>query len=251
MEERKHGRRTIDRFWQDAQFDGLERRSTGRTVALFTNLTWDSAVIGQEVAFPSIQAWVVAAVEHFATRPEHELLIRVHPAEVKLPGKQTREPIEAFLAERFPSLPPNVRVIAARDPISSYPIMAGCDLGLVFTSTTGLELALHGKPVIVAGQTHYRGKGFTVDVSDPAEFGQRLDDVLADPARHAPDVELVRRYAYAFFFRAPIGSPGVEEHILGLARLTIDDLSELRPGRNPDVDRICDGIMGLGDFSGP
>lgn len=251
MEERKHGRRTIDRFWQDAQFDGLERRASGRTVALFTNLTWDSAVIGQEVAFDNIQAWVAAAVEHFATRAEHELLIRVHPAEVKLPGKQTRDPIEAFLAARFPELPPNVRVIAARDPISSYPIMAACDAGLVFTSTTGLELALHGKPVIVAGQTHYRDRGFTVDVSDPAQFAARLDEVLHDPSRYVPDVDMVRRYAYSFFFRAPIGSPGVEEHILGLARLTVDDLSDLAPGRNPDVDRICDGIMGSGDFSPP
>jgi len=246
--ERTHGRKTIDQFWLDARFVAPERRSNGRLVALFTNLTWDSAVIGQEVAYPSIQAWVAAAIDAFAARPEHELVIRVHPAEVKLPGKQTREPIDVFLRDNFPQLPPNVRVISADDPTSSYPLMEACDVGLVFTSTTGVELALRGKPVIVAGQSHYRGKGFTIDVSTPDEFLSALDSALADPSSAAASIPLARRYAHLFFFGAPIASPGVEEHVLGLARLTVEDLSELEPGKSAAVDRICDGILHGGEF---
>ena len=249
IEERRHGRRTIDRYWKGAVFDGPQRRTDGRLVTLFPNLTWDSAVIGQELAYPSIQAWVSAAVEAFAARPEHELVIRIHPAEVKLPGKQSREPVAAYLNARFGRLPSNVTVIGPDDPTSSYPLMAASDAGLVFTSTTGLELALLGKPVVVAGRTHYRDKGFTLDVSSPAEFEAALDAVLADPGASAPDAELARRYAYLFFFRDPIPSPGVEEHVLGLARITVDDLADLEPGRHPGIDRICDGILGGGDFA--
>jgi len=242
--ERSRGERTIDRFWGDARFESPDRRGQGRLVSLFTNLTWDSAVIGQEVAFQSLQDWVAAAVEAFAARPEHELVIRIHPAEVKLPGKETREPVGAFLRERFPSMPANVRVIEADDPTSSYPLMAASDFGLVFTSTTGMELAMQGIPVVVAGRTHYRGKGFTTDVSSAAEFLEALDKGLADPTSLSPNPDMARRYAHTFFFRAPVASPGVEEHVLGLARLTVDDLSELEPGRSPDVDRICDVILG-------
>src|SRR5699024_9196759 len=57
LQDRRHGRRTIDRYWNDATFDGPTRAASGRLVTLFTNLTWDSAVIGQELAFPSIRAW--------------------------------------------------------------------------------------------------------------------------------------------------------------------------------------------------
>jgi hypothetical protein len=67
----------------------------------------------------------------------------------------------------------------------------------------------------------------------------------------APSRDLARRYAYLFFFRAPVQSPGVEEHVLGLARLTVHQLSDLGPGRMPDLDRICDGILGAGDFEPP
>ena len=251
LREREQGKRTIDRFWGDAQFGDVDRERPGRLVTLFTNLTWDSAVIGQELAFPSIQAWLMGAIEAFADRPDDELIVRIHPAEAKLPGKQTREPIGAFIESRFPVLPTNVRVIGATDPTSSYPLMMASDAGLVFTSTTGLELAIRGKPVIVAGRTHYRDKGFTVDVATPEEFRAALDKVLADPGALAPDLDLARRYAYLFFFRAPIDSPGVEEHVLGLARITVRDLAELAPGRNPSLDRICDGILYGGDFSPP
>lgn len=251
LEGRMRGQRTIDRFWGGVRFEDPSRTRPGRLAVLFSNLTWDSAVIGQELAFESIQSWVAATVEHFAGRPDDELIIRVHPAEVKLPGKQTREPLGAFVAERFPTLPANVRVVGADEPISSYPLMTAADVGLVFSSTTGVELALAGTPVIVAGQSHYRGKGFTTDVSTADEFAAALDAALDDPVSFAPDPELARRYAYLFFFRAPIASPGVEEHVLGLARLTVDDLDRLAPGIDPELDRICDGILGVGDFGPP
>jgi hypothetical protein len=122
--------------------------------------------------------------------------------------------------------------------------MEAADVGLVFTSTVGLELALHDVPVIVAGQTHYRNKGFTVDVSSPDEFVAALDAAVADPSTAAPARDLARRYAYLFFFRAPIDASYVEEHVPGLARITVGDLDELVPGRHPEVDRICDEILG-------
>ena len=83
-----------------------------------------------------------------------------------------------------------------------------------------------------------------MDVSSPTEFARVVDEVLADPAAFAPDVERALRYAYLFFFRNPVASPGVEEHVLGLARLTVDDLDDLAPGADPAVDEICDLVLG-------
>ena len=173
LRDRELGLHTIDRFWGGARFDDVDRARPGRLVTLFSNLTWDSAVIGQGLAFEGIAEWVTATVEFFADRPDDQLVIRVHPAEVKLPGKQTREPLEPILRRRFPELPPNVRLVPADDPESSYPLMAASDAVLVFTSTTGLEAAVRGRPVIVAGRTHYRERGFTVDVEDRAHTNAR------------------------------------------------------------------------------
>lgn len=244
LEDRRHGRRTIDRFWVSPDFTAPSAAvEGGRLVSLFTNLTWDSAVIGQERAFSSIQEWLVAAVRLFAPRPSDRLVIRVHPAELKLPGKQTREPMAQVLQERIGALPGNVRLVGAADDLSSYPLMEQSDLGLVYTSTTGLEMAALGKPVVVAGRTHYGGKGFTHDAVDPADFEARVLRLLDDPAAGLPDRELARRYAHFFWFEAPVRSPGVEEHLPGLARLVVGSLDELRPGQHVGADRICDLVL--------
>jgi len=243
LEDRRHGRRTLDQFWGDARFDDATAEGDGRLVTLFTNLTWDSAVIGRERAFPSIQAWLGTAVRLFGERPQDTLIIRIHPAEVKLPGKQTREPMLEVIEREVGALPPNVRIVEPTDPQSSYPLMESSDLGLVYTSTTGLELAVRGVPTVVAGETHYRGKGFTLDVDDEDHFRATVTAALDAPASHAPNQDLARRYAHLFFFEAPVRSPGVQEHVQGLVRVTADRLADLRPGADPDIDRICDVIL--------
>jgi hypothetical protein len=248
LEDRRHGRRTIDRYWEDVEFTEPDASEVGRLVVMFPNITWDSAVIGQTVAYDTIQEWITDTIDYFAGRPNDRLIVRLHPAELKLPGKQTRESLTDFVKTMYPALPRNVVVIDPSDNTSSYPLMDACDVGLVFTSTAGLELALAGKPVVVAGRTHYREKGFTLDADSPEHYLKILDDVLDDPQSGRPDVDLARRYAYLFFFRTPIDSPYVVEHIPALARLTVNDLAELEPGRNAALDRICDGILGLGDF---
>ena len=202
MIDRAVGARTLDRFWTHAEFVDPDRPATGKLAVLFTNLTWDSAVLGKEAAFPGIHEWLSAAVDTFARRPNDQLLIRVHPAEVELPGKQTREPLGGYLRQQYRDLPPNVRIVEAEDSLSSYPLMEAADVGLVYTSTTGLEMTLRGKPVIVAGRTHYRGKGFTLDVSSPTEFVETLLRALDEPAAVAPDVERARR------LRPPLLLPG-------------------------------------------
>jgi hypothetical protein len=247
LADRRHGRKTIDRFWKDPRFEGVDRHGGGRLATLFTNLTWDSAVIGRERAFPSMRDWIAEAVDVFRTRPDDELVIRVHPAEALLPGKMTREAIEPFLDRRFATLPPNVSVIGPHDDRSSYSLMEQSDLGLVYTSTTGLEMAMAGKAVVVAGEAHYEGKGFTVDAGSPQEFRDLVTELLDRPESFRPDIEMARRYAYFLFFRFPVGTPGVEEHVLGLARLTARP-EDLAPGADVDLDRICDGILHGGDL---
>lgn len=248
LDDRRHGRRAVERYWEDVAFTPPDEHAGGRLAVAFPNITWDSAVIGQDIAFESIQQWIAATIDLFAERPQDRLVVRLHPAEVKLTGKQTRERLGDFLAERYPVLPPNVKVILPEDNTSSYPLMEACDVGLVLTSTVGMELALAGKPVVVAGRTHYRDKGFTLDADSADHYRKLVETALEDPAGNAPDRELARRYAYLFFFRNAMAAPGVEEHVTGLCRLTVQDVAELAPGQDEDLDRICDGILGIGDF---
>jgi len=249
FDRRQKGHPIFD-FWKDAVRADLGGDEHRRTVCLFTNVTWDSAVLGREGAFGSIQQWLDAAIDQMKGHPEDRLIVRVHPAEAKMNGKVTRESLGTYLRDAWASLPSNVTVIAAEDLTSSYDLMEAADVGLVLTSTVGLEMALLDKPVVVAGETHYRGKGFTTDVDSPGEFGRALEAALADPAALDRDAETARRYAYTFFFRASIPFPFVSEPVPGLATLGVKDPAALAEGADPWLDVICDGILNGGDFLG-
>ena len=114
------------------------------------------------------------------------------------------EPVPELIAERFPRLPDNVRVVEPAAPINTYGLMRLCDLGLVYTTTTGLEMAARGIPVIVAGKVHYSGRGFTTDPQSAAEYFAALEhgtSKLGRLARRA--MELALCYADVYFNKLP------------------------------------------------
>jgi hypothetical protein len=215
-----------------------------RVISAFTNLAWDTALIGKDVAFPSMFDWLAELVRAVDGRPDTVLAIRVHPAELRW---GTEQPAEPELRKRVGALPPNVRVVGPGESISSYTLMEISDLVCTYTSTVGLEATLRGVPVAVAGQTHYRGRGFTWDLERPGD----LDALLGDPPRLGPErVELARRYAFAFFFRLMIPFPHVRSEQGRLAHVP-QAAGELAPGADPLLDLVCERILRGGDIHLP
>jgi hypothetical protein len=249
LRDRKLGLRTSDDYWKVVQQGGIERRKSGKRAVLFTNLVWDSAVLRQDVAFPSIVDWIVEAIEEFRKRPNDELIIRVHPAETKLSGRESREEMEVAVRKRVPEFPQNVLIIQSDDSTSSYQLMQDADFGLVYSSTTGLEMALTGKPVIVAAKTHYRGMGFTIDVNSPDEFTIAIEKLCSNPQDLLPNLELARKYAYLFFFRAPYRNLGVSEPIRGLVSISSVDPEFFLHRDNADISRLLDSMVNKSSFN--
>jgi hypothetical protein len=67
-------------------------------------------------------------------------------------------------------------------------------------------MAMSGVPAIVVGQTHYRGKGFSLDPDSWDEYHKILTRALEDPENvrlNLTQVELAWNYAYRFFFEYP------------------------------------------------
>jgi hypothetical protein len=248
LEDRLWGRRTADQYWRDVTFDVEQRPRTGTRALLLTNLVWDSAVIGRDRAFSSIVEWITSTIRLFEARRDDELTIRVHPAELKLPGRESRQSMESSIRKRIPALPPNIRIVSADNPVSSYSLMESSDVGLVYSSTAGLEMALRGKPVVVAAHTHYSGKGFTIDACSASDYERSVNQLLDHPSDIAVDVSLARKYAYLFFFRFPYVGLGVEEHVRGLVRLTATASEHLRPGASAMLDALCRQILEHGGF---
>lgn len=249
---RRSGGGALDNFWLERVEDlGRIRRDlhleSGRPlVVMFCNILWDSAVLGRDIAFASMGDWVLGGIAWAGSNPELDLVIRIHPAEVGLRNHPTRERMADHIAEHAPLLPPNVRVVQAEDPTSSYVFMDEANLGLVYTSTVGLELACRGVPVIVAADTHYRGRGFTVDPEHEDEYWAEADRLMSAPPdgdARARTLELARRYAALFFFRFHNVLGAVTEEGRSRPRIRVSDAGDLDPGRDSALDRVVAGIL--------
>ena len=218
------------------------------TMGLFTNLVWDGQVVFFDHVFDSMLEWLLATIGHFAKRPDKQLIVRIHPAEVK-GAVETRQKILPEIDKKFPSLPANIKIINSDSDISTYTLSEVIDAAVVYTTKVGLEFAVKGLPVIVAGEAFYRNKGFTWEVDTAEHYFQLLDefDKLGknDPQRMAR----ARRYAYYYFFRRFIPFAYTEQRTWNnVSGLKISSADELAPGRDEYIDLICDGILSAKPF---
>lgn len=115
------------------------------TWSLFTSS--DDEIIAFEErksTFATQLDWVKETIDFARTHPELNLVIRVHP---NTAGKMATGNNALQLAELkslIPSLPGNARMVLPEDPVSSYTLMDISDLGLIYMSTVGLEMACLG-----------------------------------------------------------------------------------------------------------
>jgi hypothetical protein len=196
------------RRWQDTPTQGGEkvRKELGLDdrpiVLLATNVLGDSLTLGRQVFSESMAEWISRTVQYFLGIEDVQLVIRVHPGEVLTHGVSMLDVVESVI----PELPSHIKLIKPTDKTNTYDLIEVADVGLVYTTTVGLEMALNGLPVIVAGNTHYRGRGFTLDPDSWVEYYKTLKRVMEDPREYklTPEqVDLARQYAYRFFFEFP------------------------------------------------
>jgi hypothetical protein len=207
---KKYGKGT--RFWQDVASVGGEqlREKLGldeRPVALLaTNVLGDSLTLGRNAFASSMAEWIEKTVQYFAKREDVQLVVRVHPGERLMKGPSMLGVIERAL----PGQPEHIHVISPDEKLNTYDCMEIAGLGLAYTTTVGMEMAMRGVPVILAGVTHYRGRGFTFDPSSWNEYYATLERLLSYlPANRLSQeqVETAWNYAYRFFFDFPMPFP--------------------------------------------
>jgi hypothetical protein len=217
-------------------------------VGLLTNVSWDAQLHYPANAFPNMLEWLVQTCEYFAKRPELQLLIRVHPAEIS-GFPPSRQPILRELARRIPVLASNIIVVGPESGLSTYALMSVCNAAIIYGTKMGVELTSVGLPVIVAGEAWIRNKGITLDASTPEEYFRILDRLPFPERLGADQLARARRYAYHFFFNRMIPLPFIDPKAgYPIYRLKLDRLEQLLPGESPGLDTICDGILGKGPF---
>lgn len=207
------------------------------TYGIFPNVAWDSSLLSVHTAFKDIYEWLTYTIELFKEKPDHQLLIKIHPGEI---SNQSENTIHDYIKHKHGELPENIKIIPLGTEISPYKLFQLIDIGLVYNGTTGLEMTLHGLPIILAGLARYGRKGFTYDINTKEEYKKTLFKKL--PKLSDEQIQKARVYAYFYFVKGFLSFPYVLNQGFLKQGWNIGSFDELSEGKDENLDKICDYI---------
>jgi hypothetical protein len=160
-----------------------------------TNVPYDAGYYQFTRLFGSMREWLVESVRFLLRETETTVVVRVHPGEAlhyKGNESSVTNLVQAGLAGH-----PRLHTIGPEVAVNTYPLMAACRAGVVFSSTTGIEMAMLGRPVVVGADVYYARRGFTRDCATREDYFGALRSAAA---QDAPDEERQRTAEAAALF---------------------------------------------------
>ena len=215
----------------------------GRLWALFTS-SMDEVAADPVMQGPyeSQIAWVDDVIDWVKSRPDVQLIIKVHPnlGGNRYIGKAANE-LQAYEGMRL-QLPPNVRIVTPEQQLSAYELAEEADIGLTFGSIMGLEMAMLGKPVVLASRAFYENGAHFLTVcckKDLVPILERCAQATADRGIQREAYRLA--YAYIFKFEMPFRALSVSD--IYAAQPNYTTVNDLASGKDASLDCICDFLM--------
>jgi hypothetical protein len=207
----------------DELFEELSIPQNAKLACLFTSSQDEIATLSATTDSDWIPVYqnqlqaIGEAIEWARTNPDWYLVVRVHPNEssssnhLGIAGRKSMAAFNSFIHQQ--KIPSNVRIVMPQDKVSSYTLMKASRVGLSWLSTTGIEMATMGRPVVVLDNPTYRVAGFTWNVTRSGELATTISEALAadeDEIKYRSALAL--RWAYHQEFRRSVDFPLIHDH---------------------------------------
>jgi hypothetical protein len=256
LDDRRNGRFSMAgiRFWPEMRPIPEQLKSKmqryRKTVAVFTNVVFDTSQLHANTLFPDMFGWlevVVSAIESF---PELLFVIRAHPDEDR-PGKESRESVAQWYRNHRVRELPNVAFLGPSEYVDSYELAAASDLVLIYNSSIGLEASVMGKAVLAAGRARFTGVPTVYTVSDSEEYFAELEALLSQDRSSVPPefAHNSRAFLHSELFHASLD---LSEFLAPFPDAPgMVGFSEFDPARLGDslaLGRIVEGILDGAEF---
>jgi len=151
----------------------------GALVLLGTNVIGDSSTLRRQTLFRSQQAWLSEVIAFFKQHTELNLIIRTHPDELWANARVRLKDIARIYAGNAS----NIYIIGSEDKINTFSLTDLIDVCLAWVSNVGLDMALRGKPVIMAAKPKYTGLNIVYEPTDKETYFHMIEHFAANTAK--------------------------------------------------------------------
>jgi len=239
------------RFWPEInKLDGSFQREASafrHIVPIFTNVIFDTSQGHANTVFTDMFAWLDDILPQIQEKRDTLFIIRAHPDELR-EGKESRETVAAWVAERSVEELPNIRFIPSDRLISSYDLIKQSKFVMVYNSTIGLEASIMGKAVLCAGKARYTSIPTVFAPRSKKEYQELLKEFLNAERVDHPVIfqQNARRMLYRQLFCAslPFGEYLAEDGVWrGYIRLKEFPFERLLPENSEMIRVLLEGIL--------
>lgn len=204
-----------------------ERLIENDFVVLFTNLNFDTTVLGRNPVFDSMQNWIDEVIEYWTSNNiKTKLVIRIHPAELKLVTAS-----EDFVAPKIKNKikgKDNIILFEASDIVDSYTLIENMKFGLIYSSTIGLEIAYYGKNCLIGGDAFYKNQNFVIPSENKNDYFEKLKKLIfMNPAPIENKNDILRFIHFIYFERVNWLNGITMDHKNHLNVFNFDSIEEL------------------------
>lgn len=230
----------------------LSRIQKDKALVFFpVNVFFDAIVFQKTLAFSNLVDMLDKTIDFFNRYPQYQLIIKTHPVEKLFyngPPEFSKYCLKNVLINLKKELKENIIFLDYNTSISTYDIIPLINLGLVYTSSTAVEMSWFGKPVISVADSHYNSKGFTYQPESKEEYFDLIHQILTDGEPQSlinERIELSKKYYLLYYYHGYVDFKmfqGSDTQVVE-DKFLLKSYEDLLPGKNEALDYICDSIM--------
>ncbi len=208
---------------------------------MFPNIIWDGDVVQRDTIFAGMFDWMVKTIQFFINNPQHNLVIRFHPAEASM-WKDSVKLSDTILSV-FPDLEKyeNIKLIYSNQQVDTYDFVKNnIDVGLVYDGILALELLHMHIPVLSPSCNRYVTGDFTVNPTSQSEYFNLLKDFPFEDYFTDEKNQAFYKYSYWYLFLSAYLMPIYSNKVF---RKAIYDRSTIEKTNSLDFKLFYDRLM--------
>lgn len=231
--------------YKDEDIDFTKFDFTKPTALLSANVVWDLAALNKQIIFHDMMEWITETIKWFTKHPQFQLIVKPHPSEQHPAIPVTKESVKDALQKRSVKIPKNVILLTPKVKMTVYQLFPMIKVGLVHTTTVGIEMVARGIPVITTGRSCYRNFGFTIDPENRQEYFTSLGSILEGRKKQLSGNKISLAYKFILFYNfhyfTNIDILNID--LWEVSKLKVKTLNDILPGKRKHLDYIADSII--------
>ena len=181
----------------------LQNTKNKKYVLICPNVPFDAGYGSLNLIFESMKQWLLDTIRFILKNSNLIIIVRAHPAEDRESfGNEKTD----LIIKKSDINSRRLIVIPSSSNLNTYELMENCTFSSVYSSTTGVELAMFGKLVVSGANIYHSRVGVTKRSTDLKSYFKKIKSFINNKSKQSSD-DIYKAYLVYFIFHFVLQMP--------------------------------------------